>query len=162
MDAYETLVEEIEAEHVAVIETDDITKYGLDGFWKNTDGENYIFINPKLSHTNKVSILNEEYGHYLTSVGIQMNYDDPETARSEHRARMIAGGHIISLDDITNVLDGDSMTLDEIASQVNVDPELLEDAFDYFRKFIGKMFWHKGFMFDLRDNVKISREYSWI
>jgi len=161
MDNYETLVEEIESEHIAIIETEDITKYHLDGLWKNTDGEDYIFINPKLSHDDKISILNEEYGHYLTSVGINMDYHDPHTAKYEHRARIIAGGRIISLDDVIDVLGTDSMTLDDIARQLDVKPWLLEDTFDYFRKVFGERFWHHGFMFDLTNSVKISQEYAW-
>lgn len=162
MDAYESMIEELQSVNIPVIESETILKYGIDGLWKNTDGEDYIFINPKLDHNKKFEVLNEEYGHYLTSTGIHMNYDDPATAKYEHRARMIAGGHIISLDDITDVLSGDSMTLDEIAVQVDVEPELLVDTFDYFRKFISKIISHNGFVFDLRDGVKITREYSWV
>lgn len=161
MNEYDTLVEEIETDHISVIETERITEFGVDGLWKNTDGEDYIFINPKLTQKEKVSIINEEYGHYLTSVGIQMDYDDSQTAQSEHRARMIAGGRIVTLDDVVNSLGGDSMTLDDVAREMDVQPWILESAFDYFRKTFGERFWHKGFMFDLTDGVKISEEYAW-
>lgn len=161
MNEYDTLVEEIETDHISVIETERITEFGVDGLWKNADGEDYIFINPKLTQKEKVSIINEEYGHYLTSVGIQMDYDDSQTAQSERRARMIVGGRIVTLDDVVNSLGGDSMTLDDVAREIDVQPWILESAFDYFRKTFGERFWHKSFMFDLTDGVKISEEYAW-
>ena len=160
MNEYDTLADKIEARGIEVIESPTITQYGVDGLWKNYNNKDYIFINPNLSRNEKISVLSEEYGHYLTSSGIQMDYNDPETAKSEHQARLIAAGNIVTLDSITSVLSDDSMTFNDIANEVDVKPEILKDAFDYFRKVFGQLFFYNGFKFDLRDGVKITRTYS--
>jgi Zn-dependent peptidase ImmA (M78 family) len=160
MDKYDSLTNTVETCGVYVIETEEILKYGVDGLWKNTDGEDYIFINPKLTRNQKANVLSEEYGHYLTSVGICMDYKDLNTAKIEQEARLIAAGNIVTLDTITDVLSDESMTLNEVANEADVNPEILSDSFNYFRRIFGEEFLHKGFYFDLRNGIRITRAYS--
>lgn len=81
----------------------------------------------------KSSVLAEELGHYYTSYGDILRYNENDNLKQEHRARAWAYDHQIGLSGIIKAYQNHCKSIDEVADYLDVSEQFLRDAIYYYK-----------------------------
>lgn len=115
-----------------------VENYPFDGRIKGLYCDGCIALSKSLStKAEKNCILQEELGHYYTSVGNITDQHDPAASRQELRARRWAYDNTIGLRGLVAAYDADCQDLTETADFLEVTEDFLNEALDYYREKYG-------------------------
>lgn len=91
-----------------------------------------VWINESLPTAQKVSVLAEEIGHYMTSVGNILDQSDINNAKQERQARVWAFNKIIPIERITEAAAKGYTQIYEMAEYLDVDEKFLREGLEYY------------------------------
>lgn len=150
MNEYELLLDKISNE-IPVIELP-LTSFGFEGNYFNGT----IYIDSSLSQIKKREILSEEYGHFKTSVGMIVDYDNPHNRKQELEARAYSIEMIVPLDDLIDCHNYGLTTVYDCADHLDISVELLQDSIKYYSSKYGISYQYKDKLLIFSDDsVKI-------
>ena len=153
MNKYELLLDKISNE-IPVIELP-LISFGFEGNYFN----GAIYIDSSMTQIKKREVLCEEYGHFKTSVGNIIDYDDSSNRKQELEARAYSIELIVTLDDLIACHDYGLTTIYECAEHLDVSIESLKDSFKYYLSKYGITYSYKDMLFIFSDeSVKISNK----
>ena len=139
LNTYEQLLQEAEDAHVTVHEAfnlngDSTPARRLKGLYM--DG--HIALDPQLDTTaEKASILAEEMGHHLTTVGDITDLKDAGNRQQELDARLWGYNRLIGLQGIIRSFEHHCQNRYEMAEYLDVPEDYLEEALDCYRSKYG-------------------------
>lgn len=90
-----------------------------------------VWINESMPTAKKTSVLAEEIGHYMTSVGDILDQSDLNNAKQERRARVWAFNKIIPIERITEAAAKGYTQVYEMAEYLDVDEDFLREGLAY-------------------------------
>lgn len=122
----------------------EVTVLEVPGLYENTGnygifrpsqetGHPFIIIEYKQPEVDKESIIVEEFKHYLKSVGVIIDESKLENRRQENQARTLAYKELISIDDLVDCYELGLQTSWEIAEELQLPPEFIQNALEYFK-----------------------------
>lgn len=124
---YEEL--QIQNEDLLIKEMDLSEVEGMKGLYYNGN----IAIHKSLNTVEKACVLAEELGHHFTTVGNILDQNDVGNRKQELRARLWAYNEQIGLRGIIRAYESHLTELYEVAEFLEVTPEFLKDALQYYR-----------------------------
>ncbi len=122
MNLYEQLLAEYDDD--LIIREEPMISHGL-----YCDG--CVWINESLPTAKKTSVLAEEIGHYMTSVGDILDQSDLNNAKQERRARAWAFNRVIPIERIIDAASKGYTQVYEMAEYLDVDEEFLREGLAY-------------------------------
>lgn len=119
---------------------------------------NSILIDKNKTSTIQNEILAEEIAHYETTVGNIIDQSVIENRKQESSARRRACILLVDLDSLTACYDIGIDTPEDLADYFDVSIEFLWKTIDTYRVKNGLYFEYKGYIFDLRTGLNISKK----
>lgn len=109
--------------------------------------QNRIAINKDLSSSVKKScILAEELGHYYTTYGNIVEQQTIEQQKQEFRAKVWAYQRLITMDKLIEAYYNGCRNLFELAEELDVTEEFLQEALDIFNQKYGPYIQYKNYL----------------
>ncbi len=152
---YEDMVQYAFNEGVQVIEYDfngDLGGYYCDG---------YIFIDKFAAENDKLTFLAEEIGHYHTATENISELDTIEKLKQEHQGRNWAIKKLVPFDDIIESIIKGSNTLYQVADDLDLPVDFLNEAIAYYHKKYGSSYDYDGYTVLLSSNSVIVHPAFW-
>ncbi|WP_414052938.1 ImmA/IrrE family metallo-endopeptidase [Macrococcus animalis] len=110
-----------------------VMPYGLKGLYYT----NNIVIDKSLSYYQSIEVLAEEIGHHFTSLGDIRDYNNISSMKQETKARRYGYELVVSLDDLIDAYQNDVRTMCELTHFLEVTPEFISKAIDYYKSKYG-------------------------
>lgn len=148
---YESLLLEADQLGVYTVEMD------MKGALKGLYADNVICINQNIkSSTEKATILAEEIGHHLTSVGDILDQRKVGSRKQERRARAWAYVKLVPLSKIVQAYENGARTRYDLAEYLNVTDSFLGEAIKHHLEKYGTQTTYKNYIIRLNP-LKINR-----
>jgi len=148
---YESLLLEADQLGVYTVEMD------MKGALKGLYADNVICINQNIkSSTEKATILAEEIGHHLTSVGDILDQRKVDNRKQERRARAWAYIKLVPLSKIVQAYENGARTRYDLAEYLNVTDSFLCEAIKYHQEKHGIQTTYRNYIIRLNP-LKIKR-----
>ena len=152
---YEEMVQYAFNEGVQVIEYDFNGELG--GYY--CDG--YIFIDKSADEPDKIALLAEEIGHYYTATDDISELNTAEKCKQERKGRSWAINKLLSFDDIVESIINGSDTLYQVADDLDLTIEFLNEAIAYYHSKYGSSYDYDGYTVLLSNNSVIVHPAFW-
>ncbi len=154
MNTYEKLLQEAEDNNVNVYDFD-LGGNGLDGLY--IDGNVAIDINVDTT-AKKRCVLAEELGHHYTSVGDILDLSIVSNQKQERQARLYAYNALIGLDGLIMCYKKGCRTRHEMAIELDVTDDFLEDAINEYREKFGTCVSYNNYVIMFIPNLVIGKK----
>lgn len=99
---------------------------------------NNIYLRKDMNTVEKTCVLAEELGHHHTSVGNILDMNDIRNRKQERQARLWGYNKLIGLTGIINAFRAGCQSRHEIAEQLDVTEEYLQECIDCYRDKYGE------------------------
>lgn len=142
------------SEYAAIIEVPHLKeKLDMYGTFRVRNKKPYIFIEADQPEVDKCVILTEEFMHALHTVGVILDQKDIGNCKQEAQARGLAYKAVISMDDLLHCYKIGLQFDYEVAEELDVPVEFLNNAIAYFKTQLGESSTYKGYKVVINDTI---------
>lgn len=146
---YEEMVQHAVSQGVQVIE------YDFNGKMKGYYCDGYIFIDRCATENDKLTVLAEEIGHHQTATDNISELDTVEKLKQERQGRNWAIRQLVSFNDIVDSIIKGSDTLYQVAEDLGLPINFLNEAIAYYHRKYGCNYHYGGYTVLLSNNSVI-------
>ncbi len=142
------------SQYAAIIEVPHLKeKIGTYGTFRVRNKKPYIFLEEYQPEIDKCVILTEEFMHALHTVGVILDQKNLNNRKQEVQARGLAYKTVISMDDLLHCYKI-GLRLDyEVAEELDIPVEFLNNAIAYFKTQLGESSTYKGYKVVINDTI---------
>ncbi|MGF7437927.1 ImmA/IrrE family metallo-endopeptidase [Lentilactobacillus senioris] len=153
-------LERLYEQYVQIIEVKGLKEHtGTFGTFRMKNGKPFIFLERDQPEVDKQVILTEEFMHMLTSVGVIVNQSQLDNRRQERLARSMTYKSMLSLDDILDCYNRNIYEIYEIANELDLPIEFIQNALEYFKTQIGTHGYYKNYEINIGSTITF-REHT--
>ena len=138
-----------------------VIEYDFDGELGGYYCDGYIFIDKFASETDKIALLAEEIGHYYTATEDITQTDTIAKLKQEQQGRRWAIQKLVSFGDIVESIIKGSNNLYDVADDLSLPIEFLNEAIAYYHGKYGCNFDYDGYTVILSGNSIIVHPALW-
>ncbi|MEG0297121.1 MAG: hypothetical protein RR620_10400 [Clostridium sp.] len=150
---YEELLISAENEGIEVVEVT------FKGTGKGLHIEDTIFINKDISDIEKRCVLSEELGHYKTTYGNILDFNNPYSSKQENIARRWSYEKILGIIDIIRAFESGSRNRYEVSNFLNVTETFLDESINYYRSKYGLFFEIDNYIVYFEPNFGVMKKF---
>lgn len=142
------------SKYAAIIEVSGLKdKIGAYGTFRVRDKKPYVFLEKDQPEVDKRVILAEEFMHALHTVGVILDQKDINNKKQEVQARSLAYKAIVSMDDLLYCYKMGLRFDYEVAEELEIPVEFLNNAISYFKTQLGESSTYKGYKVVINDTI---------
>ncbi|MEL5938808.1 ImmA/IrrE family metallo-endopeptidase [Tetragenococcus halophilus] len=124
--------------------------------------DDFVYLSPYQSKTEFTSVLSEELGHYLTTVGDIVDQDTNEKRKQERKARDVGATLVVTPDDLLKCYENGYETIESCADFLGVTKETFTNAINYYRRKDDAVLTENKdvIVFNIDNTIKVYKNYE--
>lgn len=124
--------------------------------------DDFVYLSPYQSKTEFTSVLSEELGHYLTTVGDIVDQDTNEKRKQERKARDVGATLVVTPDDLLKCYENGYETIESCADFLGVTKETFTSAINYYRRKDDAVLTENKdvIVFNIDNTIKVYKNYE--